>query len=104
MTLAATLPQTAAAEQADQLEQSEAIAAVAQDGAPIALEDVLSSLIQASEETGVAHREDWLERFSAGRAAVGVDGLTAIREFGVAIKALRAAGRVVTEGEFAWIA
>jgi hypothetical protein len=81
---------------------------VAQDGlldASTAREaEVLAALAQACEETGVAHREDWLARFSAGRAAVGVDELTAIREFGVAIRALRAAGRVVVAGEFAWVA
>jgi hypothetical protein len=48
----------------------------------------------------VADRESWLARFAA---AVGVDELTAIREFGIAVRALRAAGRVVIAGGFAWV-
>jgi hypothetical protein len=64
--------------------------------------DALAALAQASEETGLADRESWLARFTAGQTALGVDEVEAIRRFGASVRELRAAGRVVIAGEFAW--
>jgi hypothetical protein len=59
--LAATLPQTAAADLDAEVVPVAQGAEVAQDVSTAREADVLAALAQASEETGVAHREDWLE-------------------------------------------